>query len=180
MRKLTGSDTALEWVQPQSNKRFFELQSGGDAIATLSWEKALGTLATAQTAGNTWTFKRVGFFNTRVTVRSPGSDTDIATFKPSWGYGGMLEVQGRTYTWNKLDFWGNRWGFAWHDGTLLLSFGYAGGPGSIFKLQGVVEMSPGSVSTNTDMPLLATLGWYIMVLMHDDNTAVAGAVVATM
>jgi hypothetical protein len=33
-----------------------------------------------------------------------------------------------------------------------------------------------SVSTNPDMPLLAVLGWYIMVLMHDDNTA---AIVAT-
>jgi hypothetical protein len=172
MRKLTGPDANLRWVQPDAKKRFFELRSGDDAIATLSWEKALGTLATAQTAEKTWTFKRVGFFNTRVTVRSPGSEADIATFKPSWGYGGTLEVQGRTYTWKKLDFWGNKWGFAWHDGNVLLSFGYAGGPGTLFKLEGTVELAPGNVSTNPDMPLLVTLGWYIMVLMHDDNTAV--------
>lgn len=176
MRKLTGSDANLHWVQPQAKTRSFELHSGDDVVAMLSWEKTFGTLATAQTAEKTWTFKRVGFFNPRVTVRSPGSEADIAVFKPSWGYGGTLEVQGKTFTWKKLDFWGNRWGFAWQDGTVLLSFGYAGGLGAMFKLEGTVEMSPGSVSTIVDMPLLATLGWYIMVLMHDDNTA---AIVAT-
>jgi hypothetical protein len=180
MRKLTGSDTNLQWAQPQAKTRFFELRSGNEVVATLSWEKLFGTLATAQTVEKTWTFKRVGFFNARVTVRSPGSEADIAMFKPSWGYGGTLEVQGRAYTWKKLDFWGNRWGFAWHDGTVLLSFGYAGGPGSFLKLEGAVEISPGNISTNTDMPLLVTLGWYIMVLMWDDNAAAGGAVVATM
>jgi hypothetical protein len=180
MRKLTGTDTILKWAQPAPNNRFFKLRSGDDVIATLSWEKIFGTLATAQTAERTWTFKRVGFFNARVTVRSPGSDADIAVFKPSWGYGGTLEVQGRAYMWKKLDFWGNRWGFAWNDGTVLLSFGYAGGLESFLKIEGNVELSPGNVSTNPDMPLLATLGWYIMVLMWDDNAAAAGAVAATM
>jgi len=131
MRKLTGSDLTLRWAQPHAKERFFELRSGDDVIATLSWERMFGTLATTQTADRTWTFKRVGFFNPRVTVRSPGSDADIAIFKPSWGYGGTLEVQGKTFTWKKLDFWGNRWGFTWQDGTVLLSFGYAGGLGSI-------------------------------------------------
>jgi hypothetical protein len=147
-------------------------------VATLAWEKTFGTLATAQTADATWTFKRVGFFNPRVTVRSPGSEADIAVFKPSWGYGGTLEVQGKTFTWKKMDFWGSKWGFAWLDGTVLLSFGYANGLSAMFKLEGTVEMSPGSVSTVIDMPLLATLGWYIMVLMHDDNTAVVAATAA--
>jgi hypothetical protein len=176
MRKLTGSDASLRWVQPNAKARAFELRAGDDVVEKLDWEKMFGTLATAQTAEQTWTFKRVGFFNARVTVRSPGSEVDIAVFKPSWGYGGTLEVQGRAYMWKKLDFWGNRWGFAWHDGTVLLSFGYSGGLDAIFKLEGPVEISPGSVSTNQDMPLLAALGWYIMVLMHDDNTA---AIVAT-
>jgi hypothetical protein len=176
MRKLTGSDASLRWVQPNAKARAFELRSGDDVVAKLDWEKTFGTLATAQTAEQTWTFKRVGFFNARVTARSPGSEVDVAVFKPSWGYGGTLEVQGRAYMWKKLDFWGNRWGFAWHDGAVLLSFGYSGGLDAIFKLEGPVEMSPGSVSTNSDIPLLAALGWYIMVLMHDDNTA---AIVAT-
>jgi hypothetical protein len=178
MRKLSEADRDLLWVQSPERKRCYELRSGDDVVATLAWEKMFGTLATAQTADSTWTFKRVGFFNARVTVRSPGSEVDEAVFKPSWGYGGTLEVRGRAYTWKKLDFWGNRWGFAWHDGTVLLSFGYIGGLESFLKLEGAVEISPGNISTNVDMPLLATLGWYIMVLMHDDNTAVVAATVA--
>lgn len=180
MRKLTGSDVKLVWSQPSAKKRFFELRAGNDPIATLSWEKMFGTLATAQTAERTWTFKRVGFFNPRVTVRSPGSDADLAVFKPSWGYGGTLEAPGQAYQWKKLDFWGSKWGFAWPEGTVLLRFSYAGGPGTLFKLEGMIEITPGCVSTNADMPLLAALGWYIMVLMHDDNAAAAGAVAATM
>jgi hypothetical protein len=88
MRKLTGSDAKLQWVQPQAKTRFFELRSGDVVVATLAWEKAFGTLATAQTAEKAWTFKRVVFFNPRVTVRSPDSEADIVLFKPSWGYGG--------------------------------------------------------------------------------------------
>jgi hypothetical protein len=118
MRKLTGSDANLKWARPAAKKRCFELRSGDDGIAMLAWEKTFGTLATAQTSEKTWTFKRVGFFNVRVTVRSPGSEADIAVFKPSWGYGGTLEVQGRAYTWKKLDFWGNKWGLARYDRRL--------------------------------------------------------------
>jgi hypothetical protein len=176
MRKLTGSDAILQWAQPRAKTRFFELRSGEDVVATLAWEKPFGTLAAAQTAEKTWTFKRVGFFNPRVTVRSPASEADIAVFRPSWGYGGTLEVQGKTFTWKKLDFWGSKWGFAWQDGTVLLSFSYASGLNAIFKLEGTVELSPGSVSTVIDVPLLATLGWYVMVLMHDDNTTVVATV----
>ena len=53
---------ALKWVQPRARSPFFELRSDDDVVATLSWEKTFGTLATAQTAEKTWTFKRVGFF----------------------------------------------------------------------------------------------------------------------
>lgn len=178
MRKLTGSDTNLKWVQPSAKRLDFDLRAGDEVLATLSWEKMFGTLATARTAETTWTFKRVGFFNARVTVRSPGSDADIAVFKPSWGYGGTLEVRGQAYTWKKLDFWGNKWGFVWHDGNVLLTFKYDIGLDRLFRVEASVELTPGSVSTNADMPLLATLGWYIMILMHNDSTAVVATTAA--
>ncbi|OPY25804.1 MAG: hypothetical protein A4E28_02943 [Methanocella sp. PtaU1.Bin125] len=179
MRKFAASDLSLRWVQPHAGKRFFELRAGDDAVATLSWEKAFGTLATAQTADRTWTFKRVGVFNTRITVRSPGSDADLAVFRPGWGYGGTLEAWGRAYAWKKLDFWGNRWGFAGQDGAVIATFGYAGGLDHLFRLEGLAEVSPGTPAV-ADLPLLLTLGWYIMILISDDNAAIAGAVVATM
>jgi hypothetical protein len=178
MRKPNASDAVVRWVQPHARNRFFELRSDDDVVATLAWEKTFGTLATAQTADKTWTFKRVGVFNTRITVRSPGSEGDLATFKPGWGYGGTLDAWGRAYVWKKLDFWGNRWGFAGLDGTVLVSFAYSGGQGHMFKIEGTAEVSPGTAGV--DLPLLLTLGWYVMVLIYDDNAAAGGAVVATM
>ena len=46
---------------------------------------------------------------------------------------------------------------------------------TIFKLEADVEISPGEVSINADLPLLLTLGWYIMVMMADDTMAAAVA-----
>jgi hypothetical protein len=174
MRKLTGSDANLKWVQPHSGKRNFELWSGNDVVATLSWEKMFGTLATAQAADKTWTFKRVGFFNNRVTVRSPDSGADIAVFKPGWGYAGTLEAGGRVYHWKNVSFWGGKWGFFGPDDTGYISFEYAGGWDSLLKLQGKAEVLPGA-PVGPDMPLLLTLGWYIMVMMFDDNTSTVAA-----
>ncbi|MGA9140568.1 MAG: hypothetical protein WBZ29_10105 [Methanocella sp.] len=173
MRKLTASDMALKWVQPRARSPFFELRANDDALATLSREKLFGTLATAQTAEKTWTFKRVGFLQTRVTVRSPGYDADLATFKPAWSYSGTLDIQGRPYAWKQLSFMGTKWGFVRPDGAPIVTFKHAGGLDTIFKLEADVEISPGEVSINADLPLLLTLGWYIMVMMADDTMAAA-------
>jgi|AGTN01.2.fsa_nt_gi hypothetical protein len=163
MRKLTTTDTSLKWVQPDANKRSFELQSGnGDLIATLAWEKPFGTLATAQAAEGTWSFKRVGFFNNRVTIRTPGSESDLAVFRPGWGYEGTLESPGRTYRWKNIKFFGGKWGFLGPDGAEYVSFEYTGGMDSLLKIQGSVSLLPGA-PVGRDMPLLLALGWYIMV-----------------
>ncbi len=173
MRKLTASDLTLKWAQPRARSPFFELNAGDGVIATLSREKPFGTLATAQTAEKTWTFKRVGFLQTRVTIRSPGYDADLATFKPSWSYSGTLDVQGRSYVWKQLAFLGTKWGFSRPDGDPIVTFKYAGGLDTIFKHEADVEITPGEISTNADVPLLLTLGWYIMVMMADDTMAAA-------
>jgi hypothetical protein len=65
-------------------------------------------------------------------------------------------------------------------GTVLISFACAKGPDAIFWLDGTVGLSPGSLSTIPDVPMLTMAGWYNMVQMRDDNKAAGGAVLATM
>jgi hypothetical protein len=89
----------------------------------------------------------------------------------------MLEAWGRAYTWKKLDFWGNRWGFAGPDGAVIVSFAYSGRLEHMFKLEGTADISPGTPEDRNN-PLLLTLGWYVMVMMSDDNTAVIAATAA--
>ena len=81
----------LHWVQLHAIKHEFELRSGDELCGTLYWEKAFGSLASVTSEDGESTFKRVGFLNPRVTVRQPGSDLDIAIFKPGWTGSGSLE-----------------------------------------------------------------------------------------
>ena len=150
----------------------FELRAGDDVVATLAWEKAFGTLALAQTAEQAWTFKRMGFFNTRVTIRASGSEADLGIFKPGWGYSGTLEVGGRAYAWKSMGFLGGKWGFFGPDGTEYVSFQYTGGLGSLLKVEGAVEVLPGA-PVGPDLPLLLALGWYLMTMMYVESTTVA-------
>ncbi len=83
----------LEWVQPSAWKMQYELRAGEEIVATLRFRSSFGSFATAESADGCWTFKRVGFWQTRVTIRGCGSDMDIAMFKNNtWSGGGTLEL----------------------------------------------------------------------------------------
>ena len=45
-------------------------------LATLRFRSSSGSLATAESAEGCWTFKRVGFLQTRVTIRPLAADTN--------------------------------------------------------------------------------------------------------
>lgn len=68
----------LYWIQP-SLKRSYELRAGNDLFAALIFETALGSVATAGSATDIWTFKRVGFFKPRGIARLQGSEDDLLT-----------------------------------------------------------------------------------------------------
>jgi hypothetical protein len=60
----------LYWVQPGAFRRGFELHRADEQnIGSLRFEKAFGASARGDSPHGSWTFKRVGFLNPRVTVR---------------------------------------------------------------------------------------------------------------
>jgi hypothetical protein len=135
------------------------------------WEKAFGSLASATSDDGQWTFKRVGFLNPRVTIRQPGSDLDIAIFKPGWTGSGVLEFpSGRRFQWEHKDFWRLEWTFE-EAGQELLRFKSRAGS---FKMKVRVDLAP-LVKNLAAASLLASLGMYLLVLMRDDNAAVGAA-----
>lgn len=99
MSSAFGKD--LCWIQPKGLGRHFELWAGDDVLATLQFETLCGSLATATSAEGSWTFKRVGFFNPRVTVRKAGEEVNLAVYTPKWtGREGILEFpDGRVFHW---------------------------------------------------------------------------------
>ena len=158
----------LLWIQPAARRRDHELHAGDDVVATLRFQR--GSLADAEAEGEHWTFKRQGFWQPRVTVRAPGSDADLAVFRPRWAGGGTLEfADGRTAQLRSANFWQSEWVWQEKDQPLVLFKGRHG----FVKARGAVEIQTGAVARE-DTPLLLLLGWYL-ILLHADDTAAASA-----
>ena len=159
----------LLWVQPAVRKREHELRAGDDVVATLRFQR--GSLADAQAAGGHWTFKRQGFWHPRVTVRTAGSDTDIAVFQPRWVGGGTLEFpDGRTVRLSSANFWQSEWVWQENEKPLIRFKGRHG----IVKARGAVELQPDAVAS-PDLAMLVLLGWYLILLHAEDSAAASSA-----
>jgi hypothetical protein len=175
----TADGGELVWQQPQALRQEYELRAGDDILATVRWQKHAGTLALAATADGRWTFKRQGFWRPRVTARAAGSDVDIATFEAAWNGGGTLALEDAEYVrWAAGNFWQSQWAWLDADGAPLVSFHNRQ---HLLKSGARVDLAP-SAASRPDLPLLVTLGWYLLVLHAQDvaaTTAVTAAAVST-
>jgi hypothetical protein len=168
--ELAGEE--LLWIQPAARKREHELRAGEDLVATLRFQR--GSLADAEAVGHHWTFKRQGFWRPRVTVRVPGSEVDVAVFRPHWAGGGVLEFgDGRTIQLRSANFWHSEWVWEEKEQPLIRFKGRHG----IVKAKGSVEIQSGAAGL-PDSPLLILLGWYL-ILLHAEDSAAASTVAAT-
>src|SRR5262245_28743971 len=175
MRRILDYRGVLSWTQPSAMKRDFELSVEGETVATLSFRSIFGSLAIARAAEGSWTFKRVGFWNPRVTVRSEGSEEEIAVFtNNTWSAGGTLEVKdGRRYRANS-NFWMTSYEFKDEAEQPLVRFVRMRGA---LHISSQVEITPAGEKL-AELPWLVSLGWYLAVKMHDDAAA-GGAAAAS-
>jgi hypothetical protein len=164
----TGGQELL-WVQPAALKREHELRAGDEVVATLRFQR--GSLADAEADGGHWTFKRQGFWHPTVTVRTAGSDDDLAVFHPRWVGGGTLEFpDGRAVQLSSANFWQSEW--VWQDGEKpLIRFK---GRHGLVKARGAVEIEPEDAA-RPDLAMLVLLGWYLILLHAEDSTAATSA-----
>jgi hypothetical protein len=174
------SGQKAEWIQPKTSENLFELHAGEALLARLAFRSMWGTLAVAETADGSWSFKRVGFLNPRVTVRVLDQPEDLAVYQPKfWGDGTLTFADGRSLAWKPLNFWATIWAFKSADDQTLITFK----PGrekeklsDIFKTQATVEL--GLLLNNRDLlPILLPLGMYLVAL-HSQDAAGAAAVTA--
>lgn len=168
-----------QWVQPKAMQNRFELRAEAHLFAVLEFPKMFGSLATATWAEGCWTFKRVGFFSTKITVRKEGEETDLYVYRPKWtgAEGTLYSGDQPMYNWKVANFWATQ--FAWLDGygrPLILFKPGVEDPGlaDLFKVQAKVEIQPEAQGLK-DLPLLALLGWYLMILHQQDSAAAAAA-----
>jgi hypothetical protein len=158
---LVGSK--LTWNQPQIAERYYELRSGGAIVATLAWEKAFGSLATAVTSEGSWTLKRAGFLRPVVTARRPGDADNAAVFEPNWAAEGQLRIGNSVYRWRGKGFWRDEWAWLGESGQEVASFGRH--PKLLRnEAQVVVKMAAAA----SDLSLLVPFGFYLMILAADE------------
>ncbi len=163
-------DRELKWVQPSAFKQEFELQVDGELAATLRLKSSFGSFATAESADGCWTFKRVGFWQTRATVRACDSETDLAAFKNNtWKGGGTLELaDGRKYL-ASTNFWQTEFEFKTETGERLFGYKHIGG---VMHLSAQVQIEP-QTATLPELPWLVMFGWYLALMLHRDSASAA-------
>lgn len=163
------SGKPLQWKQPHVTSAAFELKSNEELLATLKFSNAFGSLATGECADGSWTFKRVGFLNTHVSIRVAGTENDIAVYRNStWSQGGTLELpDGRRINANS-NFWHSQFEFTGESGDPILRFTNIGG----FKLHAELEFLP-PAALLTELPWIVILGWYLTVMMYHDGGVIA-------
>ncbi|MGQ9681750.1 MAG: hypothetical protein ACUVX9_04340 [Anaerolineae bacterium] len=161
--------THLEWVRTKSPCH--ELRAGELVVAILRWEHTLDALATAQAAEGSWVFRRRGRLVPRqVTVRTRQPDAEIALLNCSQRRDpSLVFADGRTYRWLNI----NHTTWMWVTGGLvnvpLLRLCLET---RFFSYRARVEIEAEGRRC-ADLSLLALLGWYQMVLKHEDDTATA-------
>jgi hypothetical protein len=160
----------LGWSQMKAMKREFELTSEQRLFATLKWEKTMGSLAIASSTDGEWTFKRSGFLDPHVTVRVKGSESDIAVFRPGWTGAGNLELTtGSRFAFTNKGFFNEEWKFSDVKGDIAVFRMKRG----FLKFSADVEI----LRDIRELAMLVALGMYLLVLLAEDRTRAAGAMI---
>jgi len=174
MRRLSEvAERLLAW-EP-AGPRAFELRSGRETLATLRWNKPTGSLATGEAAEGRWTFKRVGFFRTRITIRTAGSEFDVAEMAAADRRKQLVFADGRSCRWGRVAR-GSRESafFDSVDRPLVRFSARRAHPGPRIT----VAIEPAGAETK-ELSLLVLLGAYRLVLeMEDEEAAVVAATLA--
>lgn len=165
----------LAWTQPTALKMNYELRVGTDLAATLIFRNLLGSFATGRSGDGCWTFKRVGFWSTRATIRECDGEAELGSFKNNtWkGGGSLLLADGRRFP-ATTNVWKSNLEFQTDEGAPLIRFK----GGGVLHHSATVELLPQAVDV-PEMRWIVILGWYLTVMMRMDTIGdAAGAAAA--
>ena len=163
----------LSWERVKGGHGQYALTSAQDLFATLQRERASGSLFTGAAEAGTWTFKRTGFFHTRMTVRMAGDAQELAEFSPLWNGSGTLEFKdGRRYNWAPASFWNSEWVLRDAAGADLLRL-----RSGLTTTKGMLTIEPAAAKL-AELSLLSMFAWYLLLLLSEDAAVASTAAAA--
>lgn len=162
----------LRWEQPSATKMEYELRAEQTTLATLRFRSSFGSLATAESAEGCWTFKRVGFWRPKVTVRVCEQPTDLATFvNNTWTGGGTLTLGSGQTVLASTNMWATQYALKTSADAPLVHYKMHG----MLRLSADVTIAPAAAGL-PELAWLVPFGWYLALLMAMDSS---GSVAAT-
>jgi hypothetical protein len=174
---INTTASSLEWREPETAEHRYELWAGEDLLAALAFDSPSPTLATVETVEGRWTLQQAGFLRPSIRVREQDSDLDLAVFRPGlFSRGHLRFTNGVAFHWRHEGLGSATWSFRGDGGevliTLKLELPEETGPGR-HRIQAEVEVTPAG-HFSPRVPLLAALGWYLILLHQQDQTADTG------
>jgi hypothetical protein len=169
MQKIPNDTSFIaEWIQPGMRNPFYELQCGNLYLGTLEFQSSFSSLAFAETADGKWSFKQVGVWNPRMTIREQGKQENIATYQSKIWSSKICFNNGKTYIWKSINFWSTQWAFINSAGEVMsvVKPGVAKKKFSgFFKTQVTMEIYP-SKETEGNITLLLPFALYLIILQQ--------------
>lgn len=174
---INTTASSLEWRDLEVGNHLYELWAGEDLLATLAFGSPSRTLATVETVEGSWVFQQAGFLLPSIRVRELDSDLDLAVFHHGFlGHGHLRFTNGVTFHWRHEGSGSATWSFRGDGGEVLITLQLepatetGSGP---HRIQAEVKVTPAG-HFSPRVPLLAALGWYLILLQQQEQAADAG------
>jgi len=148
---------ALAWELPRFGREL-TLRGGERVLATLSLGPGRRSPARATFADGEWTIERHGPLGSRVAVREPERDADVAVLELSMWSGGLVDFpRGGQFRWRRAGF-GPRRMFATYGGDPLVRFSHR----LSWRRRVIAVDVDASAWGLRELPVLLLLGGYLM------------------
>lgn len=164
----------MTWVE--MGKLESRLLAGDEVLGTFRRSGGWGAPAAGETTEERWTFEKAGLLNPRIVAQPVGSKVQAATLSIGWRGSGTIELASRR--WFRLTsrgFWRSEWVLIDSDRKRLLTIRPEFERG---QTRASLEVDPAALSLR-ELPLLAMLCWYAVLLFSYDGGTGEGAIIAT-
>lgn len=162
MKPIRETEEPLVWVQPSLMTRSWELRDVDSIAGSLEWKSAYQASAIGTTASGQWSLKLEGFFRSWVTVRRLDREEPAALFRALPSFNGKLELpDDRVLSWDS-NFWLTKWIWSASEGLEIMRMSR----NLSLRTEGELSWDPRMTGID-ELPLLAILGWYLIVLVSD-------------
>jgi hypothetical protein len=154
----------LQWQHPNMFQRVYELRGNAtELFATLQYRGMVSSQAIGEASGVHLVFQLEGIIKSRCIVTDAETNTAVASIQRKARGGTVVLTNGKQYEWSKLNFWGTNWGWLDVNHQSVVTF----------SRNKHLEFAPSIEHALDDLPLLAMLGWYLLLLQRSEAATTA-------